>query len=313
MKKHKGFLAAGWIAAVCFAAVGWAFVAAAQDLTPTKTVITVLPKNPEMPPTITPQDVKIKVNGKAVRTDSVMPLRGDRAGLELVILIDSGARTSLGRELGELTNFIQSLPPTTEVGIAYMMNGRAIFEQPFTADKARAANALHIPAGSAGSSASPYFCLSDLAKNWPSRNPNNRREVIAITDGIDPYEVRFDPADPYAQAAIRDSIRAGVIVNALYWHNQGIASRVGWAATGGQNLLGMVTGDTGGRLYYQGLGNPVSFAPFLAEISKRLNNQYELGFSVPASVKPGIDSLKVKLEVPGVKLTAPNLVLVPAR
>jgi len=75
----------------------------------------------------------------------------------------------------------------------------------------------------------------------------------------------------------------------------------------------MVTGDTGGKLYYQGLGNPVSFAPFLAEISKRLNNQYELGFSVPASVKPGIDSLEVKLEVPGVKLTAPNLVLVPAR
>ena len=313
MKIRKGFFAAGSIAALCFAASGWIPAAVAQDLTPTRTVITVLPKHAEMPPTITPQDVKIKVNGKAVRMDSVTPLRGDRAGLELVILIDSGARTSLGVQLRDLTNFIQSLPPTTEVGIAYMMNGRAIFEQPFTADKARAANALHIPAGSAGSSASPYFCLSDLAKNWPSRNPNNRREVIAITDGIDPYEVRFDPSDPYVQTAIRDSIRAGVIVNALYWHNRGIASRVGWAAVGGQNLLGMVTGDTGGKLYYQGLGNPVSFAPFLEEISKRLNNQYELGFSVPASVRPGIDGLKVKLEVPDVKLTAPNLVLVPAR
>jgi hypothetical protein len=313
MKMHRRFFAAGWIAAVCFAALGWIPAVTAQDMTPTKTVITVLPKHTEMPPTITPQDVKIKVNGKAVRAESITPLRADRAGLELVILIDSGARTSLGIQLRDLTNFIQSLPPTTEVGIAYMMNGQAVFEQPFTADKARAANALHLPAGSAGSSASPYFCLSDLAKNWPSRNPKNRREVIAITDGIDPYEVRFDPSDPYAQAAIRDSIRAGVIVNALYWHNRGIASRVGWAATGGQNLLNLVTEKTGGKLYYQGLGNPVSFAPFLKEISKRLNNQYELGFSVPPRVKPGIDGLKVKLEVPDVKLTAPDLVLVPAR
>jgi hypothetical protein len=313
MKMRRGFSTTGWIAVVCCAALSCVPAGLAQDTTVAKTVITVLPKQAEMPPTITPQDVKIKVNGKDVRTDSVTPLRGERAGLELVILIDSGARTSLGRQLGDLAKFIQSLPPTTEVGIAYMMNGRSVFEQPFTADKARAVTGLHLPAGSAGSSASPYFCLSDLAKNWPSRNPDNRREVIAITDGIDPYEVRFDPSDPYVRTAIRDSIRAGVIVNALYWENRGFASRVGWAAAGGQNLLNLVTENTGGKLYYQGLGNPVSFAPFLEEISKRLNNQYELGFSVPANVRPGVDGLKVKLEIPGVKLTAPDLALVPER
>ena len=137
--------------------------------------------------------------------------------------------------------------------------------------------------------------------------------MIVITDGIDPYEVRFDPSDPYVQKAINDSIRAGVTINALYWHNEGFASRVGWLASGGQNLLMLVTENTGGRLYYQGLGNPVAFSPYLAEISRRLENQYELGFTVPAHRKPQIDSLKIKLNVPGVKLTAPQLVAIPAQ
>ncbi|HET6933579.1 MAG TPA: hypothetical protein VFI72_01995 [Candidatus Angelobacter sp.] len=312
MRTHRVFTAAV-LATSFFALTGGAPTASGQDRAPAKTVITVLPKQAEQTPAISPEDLRIKVNGKAVQTQSVTPLRGDRAGLELVILIDSGARTSLGRQLSDLANFIRALPPTTEVGIAYMMNGRAVFEQPFTSDKARAVNALHLPAGGPGSSASPYFCLSEMAKNWPSRNAQNRREVIAITDGIDPYEPRFDPSDPYVHMAIQDSIRAGVIVDALYWHNEGRASRIEWLASGGQSLLTLVTEKTGGKLYYQGLGNPVSFAPFLEEISRRLNNQYELGFMVPARSKPQVQSLNVKLQVPGVRLTTPDLVFIPAR
>jgi hypothetical protein len=219
----------------------------------------------------------------------------------------------LGRQLGELSDFVKSLPPSTQIAIAYMTNGRAAFQQPFTTDKNLALRALHLPGGIAGSSASPYFCFSDLAKNWPSRDTANRREVVAITDGIDPYEVRFDPEDPYVNAAIQDSVRAGVIVDALYWHDTGRASRVGFLANGGQNLLGLITGDTGGVLYYQGLSNPVSFTPFLNDLSKRLENQYELGFVVPGKKKPEVETLKVKLNMPGVKLDAPNQVLVPAQ
>lgn len=290
-----------------------AFPAWAQQGTIAKATITVLSKNSEQQPSIGPQDVKVKVAGQSVETQSVTPLRGDRAGLELVILIDSGARTSLGRQLSDISDFVQSLPPTTQVAIAYMLNGRATFEQPFSADKAQAVRSLRLPAGGPGSSASPYFCISDVAKNWPSRNPLNRRELIVITDGIDPYEVRFDPSDPYVRTATNDAIRAGITVDALYWHNAGIASRVGWLASGGQNLLTQLTENTGGRLYYQGLHNPVSFAPFFREISHRLENQYELSFTSPARQKTSIESLSVKLQVPGVKLTAPHLVALPGK
>lgn len=289
-----------------------AFAQGADEVS-TKTVITVLPKNSEQIPPVEPQNLKIQVNGKSVQADSVTPLRGDRAGLELVILIDSGARESLGRQMEEISSFVKSLPPTTEVAIAYMVNGQAVFQQPFTTDKNAALRALHLPGGSAGTSASPYFCLSDLAKHWPSQNTANRREVLAITDGIDPYEVRFDPEDPYVNAAINDSIRGGVIVDALYWHDQGRASRIGFLADGGQNLLMLVTNNTGGTFYYQGLGNPVSFDPYLSDLSRRLQNQYELGFDVPAKKKADVETLKVKLELPGTKLNSADLVAVPAQ
>lgn len=278
---------------------------------PARTIITVLPKSSEQVPPIQPDNLKVQVNGKNAPIDNVTPLQGNRAGLELVILIDSAARTSLGRQMDEISTFVKALPPTTQVAIAYMMNGQAVFEQPFTADKDQALRALHLPVGSPGSSASPYFCISDLAKRWPSRDPNNRREVLAITDGIDPYQVRFDPSDPYLQAATNDSVRAGVIVDALYWHDEGLASRRGFLASGGQSLLTLITDNTGGTFYYQGLSNPVSFAPFLNDLGRRLQNQYELSFqTAPAKKKVEVQSLKVKLEVPGVKLTSAKLVAV---
>jgi len=313
MNLSRFFAAAAVMAALPIAAVVAPLSAYGQtkEGVAVKSIITVLPKSSEQaPPPIQPNDLKIKVNGKSVDTDAVTPLRGDRAGLELVILIDSGARNSIGRQMGDITDFVKSLPPTTEVAIAYMLNGRAEFEVPFTTDKAAALRALHLPGGTVGSSASPYFCLSDLAKNWPSRNTANRREVVMITDGIDPYNPHYDPEDPYVHTAVYDAIRAGITVDAIYWHDMGIASRIGYLANGGQNLLGLVTGDTGGYFYYQGLANPVSFHPFFVDLSKRLNNQYELDFMAPAGKKAQFASLKVKLQMPGVKLSAPNLVYV---
>lgn len=315
MKFGRVFAAASLIAALPFIAAVTPLTAFGQttDGVPVKTIITVVPKSSEQAPPIQPNDLKIQVNGKSAEADNVTPLRADRAGLELVILIDSGARNSLGRQMEEISNFVKSLPPTTEVGIAYMMNGRADFQQPFTADKDLALKALHLPGGAPGSSASPYFCLSDLAKNWPSKNTANRREVVAITDGIDPYNVRYDPEDPYVNTAINDAIRAGVVVDSIYWHDAGAASRVGFLASGGQNLMSLVTGDTGGTLYYQGLSNPVSFDPYFSDLNKRLANQYELDFVVSNKKKPEVASLKIKLEMPGVKLYAPNRLFVPGQ
>jgi hypothetical protein len=285
-------------------------IAQGSDEVAAQTVITVVSKNNEAAAPVQQQDIKVQVAGKPANITDLVPLRGDRAGLELVVLVDGSARTSLGTQLSEIKQFVQSLPPTTAVGIAYMQNGAAVFSQPLTTDKAKALQALRLPGGSPGSNASPYFCLSDLAKKWPSTNRENRREVVMITDGVDPYNLRYDPQDPYVQTAINDSIRAGLIVDSIYWHDMGRYDRGLYQNNAGQSLLSLVAQATGGKSYWQGLGNPVSFAPYFDDLSRRLQNQYELGFDVPAKSKPEIATLKVKLTMPDTKLDAPQKIAI---
>ena len=276
-----------------------------------RAVVTILSKqHGESPASVSQQAVSIKVNGKESTITSWTPLRGPEARLELVILIDSAARSSLGSQFSEIEHFINGLPPNTKAAIAYMWNGRAVFAGPLTADHAAVLRALHLPGGTPGSSASPYFCLSDLAKNWPSGDRGARREVVMVTDGVDNYDRRLDLEDPYVEAAINDSVRAGLVVYSIYWLNQGLADSTMYANNAGQSLLMEVTEATGGENLWNGIGNPVSMQPFFEKIARRLENQYELGFSARLDGKPAAETLKVKVGGSGVEVTAPKQVFV---
>jgi len=274
-----------------------------------RAVVTVLPKqHAGIPTSLAQKDLSIKVNGKPATVTSFEPLRGPGAKLELVLLIDSSARNSLGSQFGDIEKFVNDLAPNVRAAIAYMMNGRATFAGGLTASHTEVLKALHMPGGSPGSSASPYFCLSDLAKNWPSMDHGARRVVVMVTDGIDNYERRYDPEDPYVQAAIDDSVRAGLVVYPLYWLNQGLADRTMYANNTGQSLLVAVADATGGKNLWNGIGNPVSFQPYLEELSRRLENQYELGFTAHLEGKPAVQTMKLKASGTGVDVTAPLMV-----
>jgi|CZKF01.1.fsa_nt_gi hypothetical protein len=276
-----------------------------------RAVVTVLAKqHGVVPANVSLQDVSIKVNGKPAIVTSWAALRGPDSRLELVLLIDSSARSSLGTQFNDIEHFVNGLPPNTKAAIAYMMNGRAVFAGPLTADHAQVLRALHLPGGSPGSSASPYFCLSDLAKNWPSGDRGARREVVMVTDGVDNYERRLDLDDPYVQDAINDSVRAGLVVYAIYWQNQGLADNSMYANNTGQSLLNEVADATGGKNLWQGIGAPVSFQPFFEELARRLGNQYELGFSARLDGNAAIETLKLKVGGLTVEVTAPQKVFV---
>jgi hypothetical protein len=228
----------------------------------------------------------------------------------MVILIDDGARQSLGVQLPDIAKFIQALPPDAKVAVAYMENGRAVFGGPLSTDRAAAARELHLPMpGTPGESASPYFCLSDLAKHWPSNDAHARREVVAVTDGVDYYNMRYDPQDPYVQAAIQDSVRAHLIVFAIYWRSSGFIDRTNYGSFTGQSLMAEVTDATGGNSYWIGNGDPVSLQPYLADINRRLDNQYELRFMTPIGGKPQMANLKLKVAAQA-KVDAPGQVYV---
>jgi hypothetical protein len=256
------------------------------------------------------QALQLKVNGKESNITGWTALNGPQSRVEMVILIDDGARASLGTQINDIAKFIQSLPPNAKVGVAYMMNGRAAMSGPLSSDRNAIQRQLHLPlAGAAGINASPYFCLSDLAKHWPSSDAHARREVVMVTDGVDNYNRRYDPDDPYVQAAIDDSVRARLIIYSIYWTNSGRFDRTGYAANSGQNLLGEVTQATGGNSYWEGYGNPVSFQPYFADINHRLQNQYELDFMAPMGGKPQLETFKLKLSAP-TKIDAPQQVYV---
>ena len=48
----------------------------------------------------------------------------------MVVLIDDGARSSLGTQLPDIARFIQGLPPDAKVAVAYMQYGRAVLPAP---------------------------------------------------------------------------------------------------------------------------------------------------------------------------------------
>jgi hypothetical protein len=278
-----------------------------------RAVVTILPSHPTDPAvSVSALQLKLKVNGKNAAVTGWTPLRDSNSPVELVLLIDGSARVSLSEQFGAITSFVNEIPSNTKIAIAYMEEGRAAMAGPLSSDPAQVLQGLHMPAGSAGTNGSPYFCLSNLAKNWPSNDGRARREVVMITDGVDDYSPHYDPEDPYVQESIKDAVHAGLVVYALYWHNQGRMDNTGWAANAGQNLLVQVTQATGGLSFWEGMGNPVSFEPYFQDLRIRLRNQYGLVFTAPLRGKPEAEQLQLKASIPGGKIDAPQQVWVDA-
>ena len=267
-------------------------------------VITILAKHNEVAPTVPPQDVSAKVNGKDSAVTGWQPFKGANDSLELVILIDAGAR-NIGRQIEEIEHFIQTQSPDTKVAVGYMQNGRSVMAGPLSADHKQAGRELHLPAGP---TTNPYFSISDLAQNWPSQDRKARREVILISDGVDPENRRFDPEDPYLEAAVRDSAKAGMVVFSIYWHTGPGGEST--TTDGGQSLLSELTQATGGNSYWSGSENPVSFQPYFDDVMKRFDNQYGLQFKAHLDHKPTVETLKLKVEGIGLQVTAPQQVYV---
>jgi len=276
---------------------------------PVSMIVTVEPRHGSAVPTIDARDVMVYLKHERAKATDWVPLKDSRAGLQLFLLIDDSANTSLGSQLEDLRQFIAAQPPTTEIGVAYMQNGTAQILQNLTTDRALAAKALRLPFGNAGASASPYFSLGDLIKRWPEGKVP--REVLMVTDGIDRYW-GSGPDDPYVSSTIDQAQKAGVVVFAIYMPGVGHYGHSFWRINWGQNYLSQVADETGGEAYYLGNGAPVSFSPYLDDLANRLGRQYWLSFQAPPEKKAGFQQVKVQTEVPNVDLVSADRVYVPA-
>jgi hypothetical protein len=276
---------------------------------PVHILVTVEPKHGSNAPVITRDDVMVHQGKDRDQVTDWTPAQGDRAALELFILIDDDANTSLGSQLEDIRQFINAQPSTTKIGVAYMQNGIARVAQEPTSDHAQAAKALRLPMGAGGANASPYFSLSDLVKKWPTGA--ERREVLMVSDGIDRYYGEGDLEDPYLQAALDDAGKAGIVVSAIYTPGVGHYGHSYWQNYWGQIYLSQLSDKTGGEAYYIGFtGAPVTFAPYLDDVARRLAHQYFLGFLAKPEKKSGWQQIRLSTEIPNVDLVSAGRVYV---
>lgn len=266
----------------------------------TTMVVTAQGRGSSAVPTVPQSDLTVSVNRKPVEVTGWQSYRDSNAPTQLVFLFDESARSYLALQIPSIQKFIESLPTSFEVGTAYMSNGRAVFQQKLTPDHALAAKGMRLTNGIPGITGSPYFCLSSLAKHWPSQE-KARRVVFMVTNGEDPYYRSGDLQDPYVRTAISDSQKAGLLVYSIYFRNTGFNGG-SLGTLFGQSYLLRVANETGAVAYNQTTISPVSFDPYLAQFKTSLENQYELSFNAPGS---GLQPVTVKSKMSGVKLRAP--------
>lgn len=299
------------VAAAVFFAVSPAMAQekAASPTVPVTAVVTVIGPNYSTPPAVGKNDVNVYQNRDKRNVTSWVPAQGDKASLQLAIVIDDSDNTSLGSQLGDIRNFITSLPASTAVGVYYASNGTVQIASDFSTDHEAVAKKLRMPIGNVGAYSSLYLSLMDFMKRWPVSDA--RREMFVIADGIDRF--RGDPFSPDVDATIRRAQMSGIMIHTIYASGVGYYSRNFFRVNYGQSNLARMADGTGGEAFFQGTETPISFAPFLTKLDTVLKNQYWLSFSMNRSkkAKGDLQQFRVRTELKGVEISAPGSVLVP--
>jgi hypothetical protein len=262
-------------------------------------------------PNIHREDVQAREERDLRPVTNWIPAQWTHAGLQLLLLLDDSSRFVLGGQLDGLRKFINGQPPTTSIGIGYLHNGTVEMAQDFTVDHDAAAKSLRVPQGSTIGAASPYLSITDMLKHWPASPANPRREILLMSDGIDALG-GGGALNPYVNEAIENVQRAGVPVYSIYTPGAERNGQRANVANWGKTYLSMISSQSGGESFYLGFGSAVSFAPFLDNLKRILDEQYLLTFLAKPQSKGGFQKVKVSTEIPNVQLTAADQVYVPA-
>lgn len=205
----------------------------------------------------------------------------DRAPLALTLLVQDDLVSSIGLEISGLANFLRSLPQGSHVQVGYLRSGSLQLRQKFTTDLERAAKVLRVPIGSASAAPyNPYVQIYDSLKRYGGVPLGTRRAVLVISDGLD-VSRGFDSSSPSQSVdldrAIGEAQRRSVAIYGIYAPTVGQGGNTVLVGNA-QGSLMRLTQETGGKAFFQGTGAPVSFAPFLREVSERLARQFALTY-----------------------------------
>ena len=276
---------------------------------PISTVVTALGPKYTAPPPISQSDVSVYSGKDKQNVTAWVPAQGDKANLELAIVIDDSDRIDIGNQISDIASFIKSQPKSCGVAVFYASNGTVQAASQFSTDHEAVAKSVRLPLGRTAAYSSIYLSLMDLFKRWPVTGA--RREVLLMADGIDRF--RGDPFSPDVDTTIERAQKAGVMIHTLYASGIGSFSRNMFQVNYGQSNLAKMADGTGGEAFFQGLQTPISFSPFLDQLNVVLNNQYWLKFETPRSKKKNgeMRSIRVRTEQKDVDLSNATRVFVP--
>ncbi|HYJ86013.1 MAG TPA: hypothetical protein VEW46_08170 [Pyrinomonadaceae bacterium] len=248
----------------------------------------------------TPREVELQTVDLAVTEDgdpqTILSIRamGSNSPLNLAVLIQDDVVSSIGLEIKPLAAFIRRLPRGSRVSVGYLRTGTLQVRQKFTPDLERAAKALRPPLGMASAAPyNPYVEVIEALRRFDSQ-PAGRRAILLVSDGLDIS--RGISSSSAAQSvdlerAINEAQRRSVAIYSFFAPTTtSLAS--GSLMSDAQSSLQRLSDDTGGQAFFQGLGVPTSFEPFIRELSSALDRQIALTY---LSTHPGKGFHRVKI------------------
>jgi hypothetical protein len=296
--------------AAAFLAVTATPQAQAPATTTVTTVVTVLGPKFTAPPAISKDDISVYESKDKKEVSGWTPAQGEKAGLQLAILIDDANSIDLGNQLSDIKTFINGQPKTTAIGLFYASNGGVQPVSQFSTDHEAVAKTLRLPLGNFAAYSSIYLSTMSLIKGWPV-TAGVRREILMIADGIDRF--RGDPNSPDIQSTYVAAEKAGVIIHTLYCTGVGRASHSTFRVNYGQSNLAQITDKTGGYSFFQGLQTPISFAPYLEQLDTILKNQYFLSWNTkrPTKGKGDLRTYRIKTELRDIDISSSDQIWIP--
>jgi VWFA-related protein len=231
---------------------------------------------------------------------------GTNSPLTIEFLIQDDLVSSVSNEIKPMREFIRSLPKGSRVMVGYVRTGTLEVRQKFTNDLEKAANVVRVPLGLASAAPfNPYVELLEGISRLDSQ-PAGRRAILLISDGLDisrGLESSSAGQSVDLQRAINEAQRRAVAVYSFYAPSITVAGNQALISNA-QSSLQRLSDETGGRAFFQGTGAPVSFAPFLGELSSSLDRQVALTY-LSTHTKKGFHRLQIRTSTPGVELTHP--------
>ena len=261
---------------------------------------------------VAPSELELQTVDLTVHEDgdpqTILSIRamGTSSPINLIVLIQDDVVSSIGLETKSLAEFIRRLPRGSRVSVGYLRTGSLQVRQKFTGDLEKAAKSLRGPMGVASVAPyNPYVEVIEAAKRFDSQ-PAGRRAILLVSDGLD-VSHGIDSSSPSQsldlQRAITEAQRRSIAIYAFY-------APAALTATGGtlianaQSSLQRLSDETGGRAFFQGLGAPTSFDPFIKEVNAALDRQIALTY-LSTHLKKGFHRIKISSSTPGVEIHYP--------